>query len=300
MINNITNADNVRKDVADISGVKETDAFAPEHSADGPCRDAGGKKEDEKNLVKEKELCVFSIGQTSPGERTEECGTSDVAVLSAESLKDAGSARDTDVAEREDREFLDLIKGKYREAYRRRTESIIRRRLKSTRGKPSDMGEVSLDKGKTGAERAASGVSEAGKTVEGLSEKSVSGDAVPQGKASVSVVSQGAEDNAAVLETVAHSEAPQGAVLTDTETFGAVAAGSAVKATAVKSSILDDAEKQIRQIRAQISANQSRPRENGVGGSVGMYTGINVSALKGSDVLALLRRAEAGEKIKFN
>ena len=49
----------------------------------------------------------------------------------------------------------------------------------------------------------------------------------------------------------------------------------------------------------QRAVNRSRPRENGVSGSVGMFTGINVSALKGSDILDILRRAETGEKIKF-
>ncbi len=45
--------------------------------------------------------------------------------------------------------------------------------------------------------------------------------------------------------------------------------------------------------------NKNRPMENGLRGSCGMVTKINVSALDGSGVLAILRRVDAGEKISF-
>ncbi len=52
----------------------------------------------------------------------------------------------------------------------------------------------------------------------------------------------------------------------------------------------------IEQTRAQ---NKKRPIENGLGGSCGMVTKVNVSALDGQGVLAILRRVGSGEKISF-
>lgn len=52
-------------------------------------------------------------------------------------------------------------------------------------------------------------------------------------------------------------------------------------------------------IEVQKSLNRSRPTENGVGGSVGIVTRINVSTLSGSDILGIIHRAETGEKITF-
>ncbi len=52
-------------------------------------------------------------------------------------------------------------------------------------------------------------------------------------------------------------------------------------------------------IEAQKNKNRSRPTENGVGESVGIVTRINVSALSGSDILGIIRRAGTGEKITF-
>lgn len=45
--------------------------------------------------------------------------------------------------------------------------------------------------------------------------------------------------------------------------------------------------------------NSSRPIENGISGSCGVVTRVNVSALSGSEVISLLKRAEAGERICF-
>lgn len=58
-------------------------------------------------------------------------------------------------------------------------------------------------------------------------------------------------------------------------------------------------DRQIELIEAQRSKNRSRPTENGVGGSVGIVTRINVSALSGNDILGIIRRAGTGEKITF-
>ena len=45
--------------------------------------------------------------------------------------------------------------------------------------------------------------------------------------------------------------------------------------------------------------NKTRPIENGLSGSCGVITKINVSALNGRDVLSILKRVGAGEKIDF-
>ena len=45
--------------------------------------------------------------------------------------------------------------------------------------------------------------------------------------------------------------------------------------------------------------NLKRPVENGCSGSCGVVTRINVSALSGNDILSILRRVGAGEKITF-
>jgi chromosomal replication initiator protein len=71
------------------------------------------------------------------------------------------------------------------------------------------------------------------------------------------------------------------------------------KETEKDTNLADAIQKIIPDINMQKSINKNRPRENGVGGSIGMVTGINVSALKGSEVIELLRRVENGEKIKF-
>ena len=45
--------------------------------------------------------------------------------------------------------------------------------------------------------------------------------------------------------------------------------------------------------------NGMRPIENGIGGSCGVVSRINVNALNGKDVQAILKRVGAGERIKF-
>ncbi len=220
----------------------------------------GGETRNESMLSDKIKILDGGVGQTKPvlSDWTE--AEENRADSSAEAHNCVNSAGEGSEAEKEDKEFLALIKGRYREAYRRRTESIIRRRLKSVRTKAdSDSASVSEMQG-------------AVRTADGVSDLSREGSAVGRNITDiVSGVDYGASDVCGALNTG------------NNDPVGGVFGGAQIKERA----------------EIQKNANRSRPRENGVGGSVGMITGINVSALKGSDVLELLRRAEAGEKIKF-
>ncbi len=264
--------DNAACGFTDISGVKKNTPYAaPEqcmeekrHAADDAAKvfdDGEGKIKP--TLSDEVKVLDGGTGETktvlSDGDEAEESR----ADSSAEAHSCVNSVGEGSEAEKEDKEFLALIKGRYREAYRRRTESIIRRRLKSARAKANSFSDTASVSEKQESVCAADGVFDIDRK------------------------------NDAVVKEIADAvkSAYSGAI----NTLGALDTRSGLGA---EGGVLSSA--QIKE-RAEIqkNANRSRPRENGVGGSVGMITGINVSALKGSDVLELLRRAEAGEKIKF-
>ena len=52
-------------------------------------------------------------------------------------------------------------------------------------------------------------------------------------------------------------------------------------------------------VKTAKAINAARPIENGIGGSCGVVSRINVNALKGKDVLSILKRVGAGERINF-
>lgn len=153
-------------------------------------------------------------------EEEKNCEPYDADKASKENLSEG----DTDEALLE-KEFEELIKGRYGKVYKRRTEAIIRRRLRSGRAHPSPVAEIDL------------------------------------------------------------SEDPK--PLPDPEQLQPL---PRTADTAVKESLVEAAK----------SINRSRPIENGVSGSCGVVSRINVSALNGRDVLSILKRVGAGEKIKFN
>ena len=133
---------------------------------------------------------------------------------------DPSDGEDTEATETEEeleRLFDAMINGKFRNAYRKRTESIVRKRLRTGKARPE------------------------------------------------SKIAPKNEEAAAGSVT----ESPQKTV-SDKEIF-----------------------------RETLSRNRARPTENGCGGSIGVVSKINVNALKGSDVLSILRRVGAGEKITF-
>ncbi|MBQ9692204.1 MAG: hypothetical protein IJV70_03515 [Clostridia bacterium] len=145
------------------------------------------------------------------------------AAESAEKQSEApsdGNGDETEENENElEKQFEALINGKYRNAYRKRTEGIIKKRLKAGKARPNIE--------KTQIDDAASAEAE--------QEKSVSEDS--------------------------------------------------------------NAEKEA--IRTALTRNRLRPTENGCGGSIGVVSKVNVHALKGADVLSIIRRVGAGEKITF-
>lgn len=115
-----------------------------------------------------------------------------------------------------DAEFEALIKGKYREAYKKRTEGIVKRRLRSSKAHTALPPLMSSDR-----------------------QTAIEG-----------------ENNIADSDNASKNE-------------------------------------------IQKMKNTTRPTENGVGGSIGVYTRINVSALTGRDVREIIGRAASGEKITF-
>ncbi len=261
---NIINTDNAACGFTDISGVKEdTDCAAPEQHVEESRHVADDGNGGRKISAVEKGAECGSVGETKPIQPNEADAEEKLAVSSEEARNCVNSAGDVSEAEKEDREFLELIKGRYRDAYRRRTESIIRRRLKSVRTRTADGPSDASVSEKCETVCAADGISDSG-CKKGTVNKEIAD--------TVNRADNCASDTLGALDT-------RSGLISATGGFD----GAQAKERA----------------EIQKNANRNRPRENGVGGSVGMITGINVSALKGSDVLELLRRAEAGEKIKF-
>ncbi len=64
----------------------------------------------------------------------------------------------------------------------------------------------------------------------------------------------------------------------------------------LKSQALRNGEKK----KLQLEENKSRPTENGVGTSVGIYSRANVSKFTGKEIRDILKRADRGEKIRFD
>jgi len=252
------NTDNAACGFTDISGVKANSACAaPEQRVEESRRVADDGKDGREFSALKKDAERDFVGETKPIQSNEADAEERLADSSAEARECVNSAGELSEAEKEDKEFLALIKGRYREAYKRRTESIIRKRLKSSKVKNEQSAAV---------------------------EKSISAGMV--------------KDTASASFEV-NADSGSEAKEFGTDTVGA-------KKTAVLDMLYGTVTEKIpheelkrTDFSIQKNINRSRPRENGLGGSVGMITGINVSALKGSDVLELLRRAEAGEKIKF-
>ena len=205
-----TLADNAGNGFPDISGVKNTEGLAAEalRAHEAPA----GKVSETDN--------ASSVSVTEPRG----------GVRHSEGLpEDNSSASDEADEETLDAEFEALIKGKYRQAYKRRMESTVRRRLKNGRAR----------------------------------------------SIAVSTPSEGERPSVSCEKTES---------IPETEVAAPI--GNTADASAL--------------IEAQRTKNRSRPTENGVGGSVGVVTRINVSALSGSDILGIIHRAGTGEKITFS
>ena len=203
-------ADNAVNGFPDISGVKNTEGLAAEalKSHEAPA----GKVTETDN--------ASSVSVTEPRG----------GVRHSEGLPEENSSA-SDEADEEtlDAEFEALIKGRYRQAYKRRMESTVRRRLKNGRAR----------------------------------------------SIAVSTPSEGERPSVSCEKTESIPE-----------TEVAAPSGNTTDASAL--------------IEALRTKNRRRPTENGVGGSVGVVTRINVSALSGSDILGIIHRAGTGEKITFS
>lgn len=177
-----------------------------------------------------------------------EKGDSDIAgVKSSESpVPDGGNGAELHVADEAnktvqatdetddsalDTEFEELINGRFKKAYKRRTEAIIRKRLRSGKARPTEDGE---------------------------------------------------NDNPHPQSLCA-------------QTNGENNASSESKATP-KAEIPKQGEDKR---EAQRKSNLTRPLENGLSGSCGVVSKINVSVLSGNDIRNILKRVGSGEKITF-
>lgn len=180
----------------------------------------------ENNIAKSADIGVSDIS----GEKTENVllpeqseSSERFVAESAENKAEAPSDGNGDEAEENENElekqFEALINGKYRNAYRKRTEGIIKKRLKAGKARP---------------------------TIEKTQ-----------------------------VDEAASAEAAQ------------------------ESSVSEDSNAEKEAIRAALTRNRLRPTENGCGGSIGVVSKVNVHALNGADVLSILRRVGAGEKITF-
>lgn len=198
-------ADNAGNGFPDISGVKNTEGLAAEALKAHEAPDGKALETDMASSVSESE----PRGGVREGEDLPASPEVDENTLDAE--------------------FEALIKGRYRQAYKRRMESTVRRRLKNGRAR----------------------------------------------SVAVSTPSEGERPSVSCEKT---ESVP--------ETEVAAPNGNSVDAAAL--------------VEAQRTKNRSRPTENGVGGSVGVVTRINVSALSGSDILGIIHRAGTGEKITFS
>lgn len=209
-MDNIIFADDAARGVTDISGVKNAVPSIPDGADNGESRVADGAD----NAVQMSEIGVTGAIES-------EVGFSDEAELDAE--------------------FEALIRGKYRQAYRKRTEGIIRKRLRSGKARPW----VSAESSEAQNTDETTEIPVTGAAV--LSEKAADGEI-----ASAQMGELSSENNAS--------------------------------------------EVRYERLRTQ---NQNRPIENGLSGSCGIVTKINVSALDGQGVLAILKRVGSGEKISF-
>lgn len=158
---------------------------------------------------------------------------SDPEGMGAEECRDADGTKKAESAEGADldaleKEFDRLISGRFSEVYKRRTEGIIRRRLRSGKARPKEAENDVV-------------------TPNGVTRKTENGETEP-GKAS---------DMRPADPTVGES------------------------------------------VKTAKAINAARPIENGIGGSCGVVSRINVNALKGKDVLSILKRVGAGERINF-
>lgn len=202
-------ADNAENGFPDISGVKNTEELVAE---------APKSHEVPADKLSEKDL-ASSVKEGKSGDGVREGGD----------LPEDNSTLPSADEEDLDAEFEALIKGRYRQAYKKRMENTVRRRLKNGRAR----------------------------------------------SVSVSTALK-SEDTAVSCEKTAGAP----------ETEVAAPIGNSADASAL--------------IEAQRTKNRNRPTENGVGGSVGVVTRINVSALSGSDILGIIHRATTGEKITFS
>lgn len=274
-------AKNAENGFFDTSGVKnvvletvpERSLIDTRHAADDG-KDSGDSSA--KSITAESN----SLGKTKP-EGGEPADVTGKITVSSSGVSDSDS-RDGDRSEteKEDAEFLDLIKGKYRDAYRRRTEKIIRKRLKIAKVKsPENIGDSSENAALSVTDRGLSGGKGSSTRTDG-EETLVENVTDPLEKEALSKNATDPSEKEEVTSSITDRN--------EKNVLSKNAIAPTENEARLKNSIV-----------LQKSANKNRPRENGVGGSVGIFTGISVSALKGDEVLELLRRAENGEIIKF-
>jgi hypothetical protein len=203
-------ADNAVHGGSDISGVKGDAVSYPDGNGSGLTCDAD---------TSEKTEISAEIDVTGATEASDN------------GADDRGSCEDITKLETE---FEALINGRYRDVYKRRTEGIIRKRLRSGKARPEVLSGSDVKLSDTGASES---------------------------------IAPATEKNASFA---AYSEEKSGAVKSNAVSY-----------------------------EAAREKNKNRPLENGLAGSCGIVTKINVSALDGDGVLSILRRVGSGEKISF-
>ncbi len=204
---NIEIAKSAENGVSDISGVKIESVLLPEQNKDNARFDAESANPSKlsDSAEESKEASDFSNAENSEADRRSSV------------FPDGDNTEENESEEELEKLFDAMVSGKFRNAYRKRTESIVRKRLRSGKARPDTKDTPKYEEA----------------TAESVTGK------------------------------------PQNSV-SDKEIF-----------------------------RENLSRNRARPTENGCGGSIGVVSKINVSALNGNDVRAILRRALAGEKITF-
>ena len=125
-----------------ISGVKKNSPTDPEQCWGGNRHVADDGKNSNVDINAE----YGGVGETNPTKLSEADAEESLADSSAEARNSVNPAGELSKAEKDDIEFLALIKGRYREAYKRRTESIIRKRLKSSKVKNASVVTAALKK----------------------------------------------------------------------------------------------------------------------------------------------------------
>ncbi len=292
----------------DISGEKTTsDVSVPDGHVGVDLCDAGSGETSDSRVPKE-----FSsgAGQEKADKNDTDSGVGISAVTAAkESAENPGKIpEDAENAGKNDsktdgektadvslleEEFDRLIKGRYRQIWQKRTEAIVRKRLKSVKIKPEvseSFTGVDNNQSIKSDPNADKLLSSSGKLPENGMIKE-SGEVLNSENITEAELSVNKEIRSRLS---ADAEITQVNLSENNTNRTKIAENKTDDSKTDESRDCLDAEYQKAKER-----NRKRPVENGCAGSCGMVTKINVSALTGNDILSILRRVGTGEKITF-